>query len=185
MKGSGGAVGLTENPTAFMSWMLSGPEQARLQKEFEADKEAHIEDHSHHEEGMATQKTFKQHTVSLVNTIKSFGNPFLESGSELLVLDTHDVLPDSVVQTIRTVQNLGQEHYVTYRTSVLEKGTKSIHGSITKNAFRLFKHPAAKAKQADRSKELKSDVSLFSRLYIVAQNRESDLGVFFQHENHP
>ena len=84
-------------------------------------------------------------------------------------------------QTIRTVdlQNLGQEQYVTYRTSVLEKGTKSIHDSITRNAFRVFKHLAAKAKQAERSKELKSDVSLFSCLYIVAQNRESDLsGVF-------
>ena len=37
MKGSGGAVGLTENPSAFRKWMVTGPEQARLLKEFEAD----------------------------------------------------------------------------------------------------------------------------------------------------
>ena len=30
VKGSGGAVGLTENPSAFQKWMLAGPEQARL-----------------------------------------------------------------------------------------------------------------------------------------------------------
>ena len=30
MKGSGGAVGLTENPSAFRKWMVAGPEQAQL-----------------------------------------------------------------------------------------------------------------------------------------------------------
>jgi len=37
VKGSGGAVGLTENPVAFKKWMISGSEQARLSKEFEDD----------------------------------------------------------------------------------------------------------------------------------------------------
>ena len=35
VKQSGGAVGLTENPSAFRKWMTAGPEQARLLKEFE------------------------------------------------------------------------------------------------------------------------------------------------------
>ena len=35
VKGSGGAVGLTENPSAFRRWMVAGPEQARLLSEFE------------------------------------------------------------------------------------------------------------------------------------------------------
>ena len=29
------------------------------------------------------------------------------------------------------------------------------------------------------------DVDLFSRLYIVMQHREGDMGTFFGHENHP
>ena len=37
VKGSGGAVGLTENPSAFRKWMTAGPEQARLMKEFERE----------------------------------------------------------------------------------------------------------------------------------------------------
>ena len=32
---------------------------------------------------------------------------------------------------------------------------------------------------------LKDDVAHFSRLYIVAQNRNADIGNFFKHENHP
>jgi hypothetical protein len=30
VKGDGGAVGLTENPTALRRWMVSGPEMARV-----------------------------------------------------------------------------------------------------------------------------------------------------------
>ena len=37
VKGTGGAVGLTENPSAFRKWMTAGPEQARLLKEFECE----------------------------------------------------------------------------------------------------------------------------------------------------
>ena len=37
VKGSGDAIGLTEYPSAFRKWMVAGPEQARLLKEFEDD----------------------------------------------------------------------------------------------------------------------------------------------------
>ncbi len=37
VKGSGGAVGLTENSVAFNKWMVAGPEQARLVLEFEGN----------------------------------------------------------------------------------------------------------------------------------------------------
>ena len=35
VKGDGGAVGLTENPSALQRWMVAGPEVARVIKEFE------------------------------------------------------------------------------------------------------------------------------------------------------
>ena len=35
MKAEGGAVGLTENPAAFLRWMVAGPESARVTTEFE------------------------------------------------------------------------------------------------------------------------------------------------------
>ena len=37
VKGSGVVVGLTENPLAIRKWMVAGPEQARLSKEFERE----------------------------------------------------------------------------------------------------------------------------------------------------
>eukprot|EP00745_Piridium_sociabile_P022177 TRINITY_DN34414_c0_g1_i3.p1 TRINITY_DN34414_c0_g1~~TRINITY_DN34414_c0_g1_i3.p1 ORF type:complete len:260 (-),score=47.01 TRINITY_DN34414_c0_g1_i3:371-1150(-) len=83
--------------------------------------------------------------------------------------------------TLRT----GKQQYDSYRESVLVQGTTSIHDPIKRNSFRLFRCPTQKYRRSDKSRELKEDVSLFSHLYIAAQSRESDLGNFFKHENHP
>ena len=54
VKGEGGAVGLTENPSALRRWMISGPEIARIVNEFEAGMEVKGNDKQsngkHHEE---------------------------------------------------------------------------------------------------------------------------------------
>ena len=71
MKGCGGVIGLTENPTAFRRWMLSGPEMGRLLKEFqeeyisEDDKDAQ-ENFWHHEHGLSIQITFQRHVPTCV-----------------------------------------------------------------------------------------------------------------------
>ena len=75
----GGAVGLTENPRALKKWMISGPEQARLLKEFEHTCNDDSVDDSSHEEGLSTQKTFKMQVNKLCLTISDFANPFFES----------------------------------------------------------------------------------------------------------
>ena len=182
----GGAVGLTKNPVAFQRWMLSGPEQARLLTELEecvTRQNAHNQ--NHHEEGLASQKCFQRHTIALIDTIKDMGNPFMEAGPELLVLDSRDVMPEAVVRTVRTIEAVGKEQYIACKSSVLGKGTKSIHEPIKKNSLPLFKRSAARQKQPTKTCELEDDVSLFSRLFIVAQKREANLDNFFKHENHP
>ena len=93
VKGSGGAVGLTENPSGFRKWMVSGPEQARLLNEFEDD---YLQNNSecgyYHEEGFSTQRIFKEQEMSLVHVKNELGNPFLDDSHELLALDTWNVL---------------------------------------------------------------------------------------------
>ena len=51
VKGDGGAVGLTENPSALRRWMISGPEMARFVSEFEASMttEVEVQGADHHE----------------------------------------------------------------------------------------------------------------------------------------
>ena len=188
VKGSGGAVGLTENPSAFRKWMIAGPEQARLLKEFEREFITEgINEYHHHEEGFCTQKTFREQTLSLVETINEMSNPFLHDTPELLMLDTQNVLNESVVSTVCTVEAIGRDQYNMYHKSVIVERTRSIHDPIKKNSLPLFRSPTpkTKSKQAGQISILKGDVELFSRLYIVMQHREGDMNTFFKHENHP
>ena len=57
VKGSGEAVGLTENPTAFKRWMLTAPEQAGIITQFERENLPEPDpevNYHHHEESLST-----------------------------------------------------------------------------------------------------------------------------------
>ena len=78
------------------------------------------------------------------------GNPFIDATPELLVLDTRDVVDESVVTTVCTVEALGKKLYKAYDESIIEDKSLSIHESIKKNFFPLFRCPAPKTKRANR-----------------------------------
>ncbi len=80
MKGSGGCIGLTENPVAFRRWMLTGPELVRLKQQLRMDNgdSEHFQNFQHHEEGFAAQKKFHVQVSNLYKTIQRMGNPFLD-----------------------------------------------------------------------------------------------------------
>lgn len=62
----------------------------------------------------------------------------------------------------------------------------SIHEPLPRNKLPLFSSKSVLKKQDSKSmkiSELKSDVQLFSRLYIACQARNGDLEEFFGHEN--
>ena len=93
----------------------------------------------HHDEGLSTQKTFKLNVLSLVQAIKDMGNPFLNQSEEILTLDTGNVLDESVVDTVHTIEELGKEQFESYYKSVLVDHTCSIHKPMKKNSISLFK----------------------------------------------
>ena len=186
VKGSGGAVGLMQSPSALRKWLLVGPEQARMIEELEKQFLNEIGGtYLHHDEGPSTQKSFHSHVLSLIETISGMGNPFLEHSQELIALDTAIIMDESVVETVRTIESLGKEQFKSFYKDVLLDCTTSIHNAIKKNNLSLFKcpKPKSKSKQAKAIENLKNDVSLFSRLYIVAKNRDCDMSSFFKHEN--
>ena len=188
VKGDGGAVGLTENPAALHRWMVSGPQMAQIIAEFEmsAGSEQRTDaDSRHHEENRHTQKSFAEDVKALVSTIEDMGNPFLESTSDLLVLDTRDIVDPAVTTTLNEIEEIGRQQYEVYVTERLSNRTKAITEPIKRNSLPLFSRPSArqKSKSQQQLSSLKNDCSLFSRLYIASQMREGDLDEFFAHEN--
>ena len=171
VKGSGGCIGLTENPAAFKRWMLSGPELARLQRKFEKDYFSHansdnLKNFENHEEGLATQKAFQKQVISLLKTFERMGNPFLDDFPELVTLDNRNCVDESVALAMYTLENTGIKQYQDYVTKVLEDRTVSIHEPIKRNSLALFKRPQVKAisKQGKKMKVLQNNVALFGQL---------------------
>ena len=87
-------MGLTQNSSQLLRWMVSGPEIARVVAEFEAfhdvikTNQSKGPDIHHHEQVMSVQTNFQKHVESLVQVMESMGNPFTEDSHDLLVLDT-------------------------------------------------------------------------------------------------
>jgi len=185
VKGDGGAVGLTDNPSALRRWMVAGPEVARVIMEFE---EANMhpnanEETRHHEETPRAQEAFAKDVQSLVAVIEELGNPFEEDSPDLLVLDTKEIADPAVIETVRTAKQIGQEQFQAYSKDCLIDRTKTIDEPIKRNKLPLFgtdrRPKAPKGKEAS----VKNDMALFARLYIGCQNRDGNLDEFFRHEN--
>ena len=176
VKGKGGVVGLTDNPTALLRWAIAGPEQARLitqfEKEYLTDPEDTRVEYQHHDEGISSQERFQHQVNSLLHVFTELGNPFEEKCSELLVIHTRECADDSVVDSINTLENIGTAQYQQFKKEVLQEKSKSIHDTIKKNSFQLFSTSQTKLK-SNQAKKLKSahhDVNLFGRLYISNQH---------------
>lgn len=124
---------------------------------------------------------------SLTQVIDGMGNPFLETGPDLLVLDNRDLAHPAVVNSVRRIEALGSEQYEMFKKERLIECTVPITDTLSKNKLPLFRSPPPKmqSKHKFQLASLKSDCSLFSRLYISCQTREGDLDNFFSHENQP
>ena len=186
VKGDGGAIGITEDPSALRRWMLAGPEVARVIQEFEV-LVGHDEDHEshHHEQTRGAQANFAKDVRSLSVVIEEMGNPFPEYSENILVLDTRNIVDPSVKDTVIQIESLGQQQYNSYVQDRLVERSTPIHDPIKRNKLALFKNPEPKVipKAKLQASSLKTDCSLFSRLFISCQVRDGNLDDFFQYEN--
>lgn len=186
IKGDGGAVGLTESPAALRRWMISGPEIARGVKEFESTYDVRKPNNTRHlEQVPCIQNAFAKDVKSLTSVIEEMGNPFGEESTDLLVLDTKEIMPECVVEAVSSAKGKGQSEYDKYVEERLNKRSKAITDTIKQCNLPLFgtSEKTQSKKTINQVAYLKSDCRLFSRLYIACQAREGNLDEFFKHEN--
>ena len=48
---------------------------------------------------------------ALITTLEEMGIPFTDDSTELIVLDTKEIMPECVVQAIKTAKQKGQSQY--------------------------------------------------------------------------
>lgn len=139
---------MTENPSAFRTWMIAGPEQARLLTEFEEQfMESMSHDNQHHEQTPSLQEAFKRQVNSLSEVITAMGNPFLDDGPELLVLDTRNCVDDAVVATVQNIEQLGIEQYQKHVNDVLKDRSVPIHQQLRRIPYHCLKGPCERKPQ--------------------------------------
>ena len=188
IKSDGGAVGLTDNPSALQRWLVAGPEVAALIKDFE---DAHQlmgrrDEVLHHDQRASVQNAFRKDVCSLGNVMEEQGNPFEEESEDyLLVLDSKDIADPSAVEAVKKAQKTGQQQFQTFTKECLMERTKPIDDTIHRNWLKLFVGSTTKtaSKEEQQLTLMKRDFELFSRLYITCQTRDGNLEDFFQHEN--
>ena len=144
-----GAVGLTENAVQLLRWMVWGPEIARCVNEFESNlpinHKDNQKDHKHHEQTENQQGRFSIHLSNLIQVISEFGNPFLETSTDLLVLDARNIADDKVICTVNSIEDLGKKQFNEFVQNRLNTHVYSLYDPIKKNKLPLFsKHQPEK-----------------------------------------
>ena len=89
-----------------------------------------------------------------------------------------------VINTVRTIEDLGISQHKDFRENRIIKKTKGLRDPITKNKLPLFKSTNTRGQSSSRTefKGLKVKVRLFSQMYISTQIRGVDMDQFFSHE---
>lgn len=179
VKGRGGAVGLTEDPSALRRWTIGGPEVHRLLDEFAPH--CHESD-MHHEQTENFQRKYICDCSALKESFLHFENPFCNESTELIKLDTRHAASSAAIDNLYSLEEKGKFLYNDFVLTRLEKGIKSVYEVIPRVESKIFTLPLKKsAKNVIRN--LKEDVNLFSRMFIISTARDLNLTEFFQHEN--
>ena len=115
---------MTQNPTAFRRWVLSGPELRRLLVEFE-DQYINVcvpenpEHFANHEQGISAQKMFQKQMNSVTDVMRQMGNPFLDNFPDLVTLDRRKCADKRKVDAMYGIQELGKQQYLSFVNQVI------------------------------------------------------------------
>ena len=78
------------------------------------------------------QNTFRNQVNAVCSIIEEMGNPFADQTGDLFVLDTRDIADSKVVETVRTVGQLGKDQYQQFVTKKLQERTAPLFDTIQK-----------------------------------------------------
>lgn len=188
IKCDGGAKGIFDNETALLKWMVAGPDISRIITEFENVCDLHSVgrlEKLHHEDTRAFEGKFRVHIKSMVDILNEEGNPF-ESDRLISIGSKKLIAQKESVRMVEKAHSVGLKQYEEYVESRLNKTEHSIHDIIKKNNILIFNLPIkVTSKTKTKIANLRHDSSLFCKLYVASQNRQTDVSNFFAHENQP
>ena len=191
LKDTAGAKGLYGQQDEKEVIELSKPEVLRVIEEFEnaSLQSTNKSANTHHpESSSAEQKKFVEDLKALSNLINEGNiiNPFKETGSDLMTLDTGEVMDPEVANCLRDAQNIGQTMFREFVSERIEKATKPLSDVIPRVRLYTFSNrpPADLKKSITKLGSAKSNTVLITKLFLSLKARpDADIDEFFHHEN--
>ena len=183
--GGGGLSDMYDDSGAIALYMLAGPESVRLIDQFESVLTVSESSIAHHEEAPALQRRFITDVKKFMGVLRERGNPFLETGHELVAIDTHDVMEPEVAKSLRKVDEIGKVLHDTYVQNRISKASVAISDTIKRNGVYTFANrPDTRSKHAEKISVMKKDAALVTQLFLSLQSRpDADILDFFTFEN--
>ena len=186
VKTDGGAVGILDNESSLVKWMIGGPEIARLVRNFNSTEERETGEKKHHEDTDAFETKFRKDVRSFKQSFTEAGNPFSDEYDSLVQVMTRTIMNSSAADSVINAKNIGKVQYDQYVQKRLVTCEQSIYDAIPKNNLPIFraKNTVSTSKGKLKMTSLKDDCKLYASLYVACQSRSGDLADFFAHENH-
>jgi len=101
----------------------------------------------HHDQSPCVQKIFAADTKALIAALLEAGNPFDEDSDEIVILDTKEVMSESVAKSIMCKHVEGKKQHSAFVKDRLESQTVSFHETIKMNKILLTSNPHKKIKK--------------------------------------
>ena len=191
LKEDGGTRGLYGHQEEKEVIELSKPEILRVIEEFETATinglKADIS-FEHQESSIAEQRKFLLDLRTLLNLVEEeiVVNPYKETGSDLVTLDTGEVMDPEISKSIDKALKLGQEMFNEFVRERIEDKSKSLSDIIPRVNIYTFsnKPPRDLTKGPNKLGSAKANTALITKLFISLKTRpEADIEDFFKHEN--
>ena len=113
------------------------------------------------------QKTFITHVKNVTDIIEELDNSFTYTSSDLLALDSKRIMSNSLVDAIKSAENIGKAQYHTFLKEHLYNNTIDFDDTMSKTMSLLCSDTQKKtAKHTSNLSNLHDDISLFSRMYV-------------------
>jgi len=160
--------------------MLTGPDCSRCVEEFETVLDTPSSSTAHHEEAHSLQVKYRKDVLSFVESIEQLGNPFV-AGSELVALDTQEVMDQEVVTSLCQVHEISKHLHEQYVEQTLDKATVPISNTIRRNNILTFANRPDLSKKCNKaSGTQKKNMTLITQLFLSLQSRpDADIEEFF------
>ena len=190
VKSEGGSKGLYGNQEERDVVEISRPVILEGLKKFEKEElgvDTDMKILEHPESSIAEQEKFKKDLDSLIRLVDEgrIINPFMETSSDLVTLDTGEVMDPLIARCMYEVEEIGETMCRQYIEERLKKAEKPISDTIPRAGLYTFSNrPPAENVKGKAQCSTKGQVALTTKLFMSLQARpDSDFNEFFKYEN--